>query len=244
LSLKDFPSRVSDSEPSRVVDFRKGPTASGVRRLFHFEGIAADERAIPVAFNGPSLHDLAACLPCLAERKEFSVRIVSGLFDEFARASGSTGAAPEGYRDRHPRAGAAIRRLHVAPTDGSSYQPPFPRLVGSRRLRVASLRTADPRRNVCLLGKIGSERYRVEVTRMTQRGQLTVRASASSLPVCTIRAVATPGNFLAQTTLIVTPTLPRVALEYGQIVSASSTRSFAALRSKPGSLTLSRVLRK
>ena len=45
----------------------------------------------------------------------------------------------------------------------------------------------------------------------------------------------------AQISLIVTPMLPRVALEYGQIFSASSTRSFAILRSKPGSLTLSRI---
>jgi hypothetical protein len=39
----------------------------------------------------------------------------------------------------------------------------------SRESEMASLRTADPRRNVCLLGKIGSERYRVEVTRMPSR---------------------------------------------------------------------------
>jgi hypothetical protein len=89
-----------------------------------------------------------------------------------------------------------------------------------------------------------SDRQRGKTTRMTQRGQLTVRASASSLPSLHHTGCCAPGNFLAQISLIVTPTLPRVALEYGQIFSASSTRSFATLRSKPGSLTLSRVLRK
>jgi hypothetical protein len=34
------------------------------------------------------LNDLAAWLPCLAEREEISVRIVSGLFDEFAPSGG------------------------------------------------------------------------------------------------------------------------------------------------------------
>ena len=88
LSLQDLPSRVGNSEPSRAVDFRKGPTASGAWRPFHLEGIAADERGIPVAFDGPRLNDLAARLKCLAERKEISVRVVSGLFDEFAPSGG------------------------------------------------------------------------------------------------------------------------------------------------------------
>jgi hypothetical protein len=34
------------------------------------------------------LNDLAARLTCLAERKEISVRVVSGLFDEFAPSGG------------------------------------------------------------------------------------------------------------------------------------------------------------
>jgi hypothetical protein len=34
------------------------------------------------------LNDLAAWLPCLAEREEIPVRIVSGLFDEFAPSGG------------------------------------------------------------------------------------------------------------------------------------------------------------
>jgi hypothetical protein len=38
LSLQDLPTRVSATEPSRAVDFRKGPTASGARRPFHLEG--------------------------------------------------------------------------------------------------------------------------------------------------------------------------------------------------------------
>src|ERR1700722_17485822 len=52
------------------------------------------------------------------------------------RASGNTGATAEGYRDRHPGTGAAIRRLQIAPIDRSSYQPAFPGLVGSRRRRA------------------------------------------------------------------------------------------------------------
>lgn len=47
-----------------------------------------------------------------------------------------------------------------------------------------------------------------------------------------------------QISLIITSMFPRVTLEYGQISTASSIRSFAALRSKSGILTLSRVLRK
>jgi hypothetical protein len=88
LSLQDLPMRVSATEPSRAVDFRKGPTASGARRPFHLEGNAADERGIPVAFDGPRLNDLAARLPCLAERQEISVRVVSRLFGEFAASCG------------------------------------------------------------------------------------------------------------------------------------------------------------
>src|SRR5712691_5266744 len=67
LSLQDLPSRVGDTEPSRAVDLRKGPTAPRARRPFHLEGIAADERGIPVALDGPRLNDLAARLPCLAQ---------------------------------------------------------------------------------------------------------------------------------------------------------------------------------
>jgi hypothetical protein len=88
LFLQDLPSRVGATEPSRAVDLRKGPTASRARRPFNLEGIAADERGIPVAFNGPRLNDLAARLPCLAERQEISVRVVSGLFGEFAPSGG------------------------------------------------------------------------------------------------------------------------------------------------------------
>jgi hypothetical protein len=84
LSLQDLPSRVGNSEPSRAVDFRKSPTASGAWRPFHLEGIAAEERGIPVALDGPSLNDLAARLPRLAERPEVSVRVLPGLFGEFA----------------------------------------------------------------------------------------------------------------------------------------------------------------
>jgi hypothetical protein len=84
LSLQHPPSRVGDTKPSRAVDLRKGPSASRALRPLHLEGIAANERGIPVALDGPRLNDLAAWLPCLAEREEISVRIVSGLFDEFA----------------------------------------------------------------------------------------------------------------------------------------------------------------
>src|ERR1700686_865695 len=84
LSLEDLPSRVGNSEPSRSVDFRKGPMASGTRRPFHLEGVAADERGIPVAFDGPRLYDFAARLPRLPEWQENSFRIVSSLFGEFA----------------------------------------------------------------------------------------------------------------------------------------------------------------
>src|SRR4029077_3295191 len=84
LSLQNLPSRVSDTEPSRAVDLRKSPTASGARRPFYLKGVTLDERGIPVAFDGPRLNDLAARLPRLAERQEISVRVVSGLFGEFA----------------------------------------------------------------------------------------------------------------------------------------------------------------
>jgi hypothetical protein len=50
--------------------------------------MAANERGIPVALDGPRLNDLAARLTGLAERKEISVRVVSGLFDEFAPSGG------------------------------------------------------------------------------------------------------------------------------------------------------------
>ena len=42
----------------------------------------------------------------------------------------------------------------------------------------------------------------------------------------------------AQTRLIATSMLPRVALEYGHVWCAASTRAWATLRSKPGRLTL------
>ena len=48
----------------------------------------------------------------------------------------------------------------------------------------------------------------------------------------------------AQTSLIVTSTFPRIALEYVQICSAASTTSCATLRSSPGTLMLSRACRK
>ena len=52
LSLQDIPSRVGDTEPSRALDLLKGPTAPRTRRPFHLEGIAADERGIPIALDG------------------------------------------------------------------------------------------------------------------------------------------------------------------------------------------------
>src|SRR5260370_1180774 len=45
----------------------------------------------------------------------------------------------------------------------------------------------------------------------------------------------------AQTRLITTSILPRVALEYGHVWSASSTRAWATSRSTPGRLTLRRA---
>jgi len=48
----------------------------------------------------------------------------------------------------------------------------------------------------------------------------------------------------AQTSLIATSMLPRVALEYGQIWSASSSSAWATSRARPGRLTLRRALRK
>ena len=87
LSLEDLPPRVGDTEPGRAVDLREGQTASGARRPLYLKGVTLDERGIPVAFDGPRLNDLAARLPSLAERQEISVRVVSGLFGEFA-ASG------------------------------------------------------------------------------------------------------------------------------------------------------------
>jgi hypothetical protein len=47
-----------------------------------------------------------------------------------------------------------------------------------------------------------------------------------------------------QTILIITSTLPRVALEYGQFRWASSTTACVTAGSIPGTLTLSRALRK
>ena len=47
-----------------------------------------------------------------------------------------------------------------------------------------------------------------------------------------------------QTTLIVTSTLPRMALEYGQVWWAASARASATSRSKPGRLILRRAPRK
>ena len=87
LSLEDFPSRVGDTEPGRAVDLRECQTASGAGRPLYLKGVTLDERGIPVAFDGPRLNDLAARLPSLAERQEISVRVVSGIFGEFA-ASG------------------------------------------------------------------------------------------------------------------------------------------------------------
>jgi hypothetical protein len=54
------------------------------RRPLHLKGVTLDERGIPVAFDGPRSNDLAARLPSLAERQEITVRVVSGLFGEFA----------------------------------------------------------------------------------------------------------------------------------------------------------------
>jgi hypothetical protein len=84
LSHEDLSSRVGNSQPSRSVDFRKGPMASGTRRPFHLEGVAADVRGIPVAFDSPRLYDFAARLPRLPEWQENSLRVVSSLLGEFA----------------------------------------------------------------------------------------------------------------------------------------------------------------
>jgi hypothetical protein len=84
LSLKDLPSRIGDTKPARAVDLRKRPTAPGTRRPFYLKGVAADERGILVTFDGPRMNDLSAWLPRLPERQEISVRVVSGLFGEFA----------------------------------------------------------------------------------------------------------------------------------------------------------------
>lgn len=48
----------------------------------------------------------------------------------------------------------------------------------------------------------------------------------------------------AQTRLIATSMLPWVALEYGHVWCAASTRAYATLRSKPDRLTLRRAWRK
>ena len=88
LSHEDLSSRVGNSEPSRSVDFRKGPMASGTRRPFHLEGVAADERGIPVAFDGPRMYDFAARLPRLPEWQENSLRVMSSLLGEFAPSGG------------------------------------------------------------------------------------------------------------------------------------------------------------
>ena len=70
LSHEDLSSRVGDSEPSRSVDFGKVPMVSGTRRPFHLEGVAADERGIPFAFDGPRMYDFAARLPRLPSGKK------------------------------------------------------------------------------------------------------------------------------------------------------------------------------
>ena len=70
------------------------------------------------------------------------------------------------------------------------------------------------------------------------------RNSGSSSGATAAAGNSSPPHHPAQISLIVTSMLPRVALQYGQILSAASTSSFAELRSRPGSLTWSRVLRK
>jgi hypothetical protein len=67
---------------------------------------------------------------------------------------------------RHGEIAYLRARITRAAAIGPCYRLVFAK---SRESEMASLRTADPRRNVCLLGKIGSDRYRVEVTRMTHR---------------------------------------------------------------------------
>lgn len=75
--------------------------ASGTRRPFHLEGVAADQRGIPVAFDGPHLHDFAARLPRLPEWQENSLRVMSSLFGEFAPSSGQRRfiGANQAFRD-------------------------------------------------------------------------------------------------------------------------------------------------
>ena len=62
------------------------------------------------------------------------------------RASGGAGAAGEGYRDRHYRACAGIRRLHNASTDRSPHQPPVSGSLGSRRGRAGQRPRRQPDR--------------------------------------------------------------------------------------------------
>jgi hypothetical protein len=53
------------------------------------------------------------------------------------RASGCTGAAGEGYRDRHSGAGSGIRRVPIAPSDGSTRQPSFSRFLARAAVEQA-----------------------------------------------------------------------------------------------------------
>ena len=75
--------------------------ASGTRRPFHLEGVAADERGIPVAFDGPRLYDFAARLPRLPEWQENSLRVMSSFFGEFAPSGGQRPfiGANQAFRD-------------------------------------------------------------------------------------------------------------------------------------------------
>ena len=67
----------------------------------------------------------------------------------------------------------------------------------------------------------------------------------SALNVAQISSTKVIGaNAAAQTSLIATSTLPRIALEYVQICSAASTTCWATVRSNPDTLTLSRACRK
>jgi hypothetical protein len=98
---EDLPSRVGNSEPSRSVDFGKVLLASGTRRPFHLESVAADECGIPFAFDGPRMYDFAPRLPRLPEWQENSLRVVSSFLGEFAPSGGQRRfiGANQAFRD-------------------------------------------------------------------------------------------------------------------------------------------------
>jgi hypothetical protein len=103
--LQDHPSRVGDTKPS-AVDLWKGPSAAGARWPLQLESIAANERGIPVALDGLRLNDLAASMPCLAEREEISVRTCP------VSSTNSRRAAYSGARLRQPTLSECSRHRH------------------------------------------------------------------------------------------------------------------------------------